>query len=92
MLHNVRGKSVCVRVCVVVWVQRKQRSTNIYKNVPGIVRQARTNLGVPYMHVQMMYVICGMLRAWCLGFSWSVVHVKPRAYKLEARDISYHSQ
>ena len=33
VLHNVKWKSVCVEVCVVVWEWKTQRSTNIYMNV-----------------------------------------------------------
>jgi len=60
--------------------------------LPGIVRQARTNLGVPYMHVRGVYMMCGVLPGLV---SWVFVEYCSRetpGMQVGAGNISYHSQ
>ena len=90
VLHNVKWKSVCVEVCVVVWEWKTQRSTNIYMNVTWYCSASQNKPWESHICTYcwcIWYVVC--FQAWCLGFSWSIVHVKPRTYKLEQG--TYHT-
>ena len=80
----------CWSVCVVVWEWKKHNAVQIYIWMYLVLfGKPEQTLG---FHICtygecICYVLC--FRAWCLGFSWSVVHVKPRAYKLEQG--TYHT-
>jgi hypothetical protein len=92
VLHNVNGR-VYVLKCVLWYGSGKHNAVQIYIwMLPGIVRQARTNLGVPYMHVRWVYMLCAVLP--CL-VSWVFVECCSRetpGIQVGAGNISYHSQ
>ena len=84
---------VYVLKCLLWYGSGKHNAVQIYIwMLPGIVRQARTNLGVPYMHVRLVYMLCAVLP--CL-VSWVFVECCSRetpGIQVGAGNISYHSQ
>ena len=80
---------MCWDVCCGIGVENTTQYNYIYECYLVLFGKPEQTLGNSCMHVRGVYMICGVLLAWCLGFSWSIVHVKPRAYKLEQG--TYHT-
>ena len=90
VLHNVNGR-VYVLKCVLWYGSGKHNAVQIYIYECYLVLFGKPEQTLGF-HICtygecICYVLC--FHAWCLGFSWSVVHVKPRAYKLEQG--TYHT-
>ena len=93
MCYTMWNGRVYVLKCVLWYGSGKHNAVQLYIwMLPGIVRQARTNLGVPYMHVRWVYMLCAVLP--CL-VSWVFVECCSREtpdLQVGAGNISYHSQ
>jgi hypothetical protein len=90
VLHNVNGRVWVLKcVCCGMGVE----NTTQYKYIYECTWYCSASQNKPWGSHICTYWWCiwcvACILAWCLGFSWSIVHVKPRAYKLEQG--TYHT-